>query len=178
MQNNLEVHGGRNRSPLYLALIVLLFGSGVAAADGTAPAAANAIGVMSFPNVRVVNTPELASSSAPAAKQTGLRAYVDPVTGALRQPTEEELIAESLAAQQAAALAPQATQSVRLYDPLSGAVGVRLGDSQMPFSVVQKTETGELAEFCVVGPEQAARILNLKAPSLSALPRKGERYDR
>ena len=69
MQNNLEVHGGRNRSPLYLALIVLLFGSGVAAADGTAPAAANAIGVMSFPNVRVVNTPELASSSAPAANR-------------------------------------------------------------------------------------------------------------
>ncbi len=179
MRNELKPHGERHHGPLYLATIGALFGAGVAGAADTAPVVNHQNGAMTFPHVRVVNAPELATSSATAAGQAGLRAYIDPATGALRPPTQEELIAESLEAQKAAALKPQAAEQVSpRFDPQTGAFGAHLGESQMVFSVVQKRASGELTEFCVIGPEQATKMMNFNAPSRSALQRKGDRNDR
>ena len=128
-----------------------------------------------FPNVRVVNAPQLATTPAP---QAGMKAYIDPATGQLRQPTQEELVAESQAGQLASTLQQQSLQQGTEFVTSSGAIGVTLGESSMVFSVVQKTDSGALAEFCVVGPEQVAKVMNLKAPELSALQRKESRNDR
>jgi len=126
-------------------------------------------GLMTFPNVRVVNAPQLANSPAP---QTGLKAYIDPETGQFRGPTQEELLAESQAAQPSARLAEQRLVQEAQFVTPSGAIGVSLGESSMIYSVVQKTEGGALAEFCVVGPEQATKMMNLKAPELNVVQRK------
>ncbi len=178
MRNELMYPIGRHRRLLSIATIIALLGAGVAGAVDTAPVVTPQKTSMTFPHVRVVNTPELAAPSATTTGQLGLRAYIDPATGELRPPTQEDLLTESLEAQQAAALNPPAGGIALRYHAETGAIGFHVGDSQMVFAVVQKQESGELTEFCVVGPEQATKLLNLKAPSLSALQRKGDRSDR
>jgi hypothetical protein len=171
MRNELKSRG-RHRSPLYLATLVALLGAGAAGAADRASPASSKDGLMTFPNVRVVNAPQLATAPVPQAPQAGLRAYIDPETGQLRQPTQEELLAESQAGQLAKSLRQQSVQQGTEFVTPSGAIGMYLDDSFMSYSVVQKTESGALAEFCVVGPEQAAKVMNLKAPESSALQRK------
>jgi hypothetical protein len=171
MRNELKSRG-RHRSPLYLATLVALLGAGAAGAADTASPVASKDSLMTFPNVRVVNAPQLATTPAPQAPQAGLRAYIDPATGQLRQPTPEELLAESQAGQLAKALRQQSVQQGTEFVTPSGAIGIQLDESSMAYSVVRKAEGGELAEFCVVGPEQVTKVMNLKAPELSALQRK------
>ena len=169
MCKELKARGWRQRSPLYLATIVAFLGAGAAAGADTATTVSSKDGLLTFPNVRVVNAPQLATTPAP---QAGFKAYIDPVTGQLREPTQEDVLAESQAAQAAQALRrPTVPQETDFVTP-SGAIGRTLDESTMVFSVVKKTDSGELAEFCVVGPEQAAKVMNLKAPELSALRRK------
>jgi hypothetical protein len=175
MRNELKSCGGRHRSPLYLATIVALLGAGAAGAADTTPMVPSKDGLLTLPNVRVVSAPQLATT--PVA-QAGMKAYIDPTTGQLRQPTQEELLAESRAGQLASTLQQQSLQQGTEFVTSSGAIGVTLGESSMVFSVVQKTDGGALAEFCVVGPEQAGKAMSLKAPQLSTLQRKEVRNDR
>jgi hypothetical protein len=178
MRNELKSHGGRLRRPLYVATLLALFGAGAAGAADTAPMLPNKDGLLILPNVRVVNAPQLATAPVAQSSQAGMKAYIDPTTGQLRQPTEEDLVAESQAAQRAQTLTQQRFQQGTEFVTRSGAIGMRLDDSFMSYSGVQKTESGALVEFCVVGPEQAAKAMNLKAPELSALQRKESRNDR
>ena len=60
----------------------------------------------------------------------------------------------------------------------SGAIGLNLDESSMMFSVVQKADDGGLNEFCVVGAEQATKLMTFKAPATGALNRKETRNDR
>jgi hypothetical protein len=179
MRNKLKHHDGRHRGLLYLATIAALLGAGVAGAADTAPIVTPLKDLTDFPHVRVVNAPELATPPATAAVQSGRRVYIDPETGKPRPPTHEELAAQRSEAQKAAALkrkaAPQAEPG---FEPQYGGIRVHVGESQMVYSVVRKQESGELAEFCVVGPEQAAKLMELDAASPGALPRKGSRHDR
>jgi hypothetical protein len=179
MRNKPKYCGGRCRVPLYLATITALFGAGVAGAADTAPVVTHANGAMTFPNVRVVNAPELATPAA-AADVSGRRIFIDPATGKPRPPTPEELAALRFEAQQAAALKSQAAAQVELrFHQESGAIGAHLGESHMVNSVVRKQEDGRLIHFCIVGSEeQATKMMNLKAPSLRALQGKGGRDER
>ena len=179
MRNVLKSRG-RHRSPLYLATIVALLGAGAADA---APVASGKDGLMMFPNVNVVSAPaptahpEAVTGPQSAAPAPGLRAFIDPATGQLvQEPTQAQI--DELNAAQSARVGAQALDQPVVFTTPSGAHGARLGESQMVFSVVQKQESGELTEFCVVGPEQATKMLYLKAPSLTALQRKGNRDDR
>ena len=162
--------------PLYLAAIAALSGANIAGAADTAPVSTPLKTLADFPNVRVVNAPELATPPATPAGQSGRRIYIDPETGKPRPPTDEELAAERLQAQTAAASKPQA--AVEEQPPSEGPYGgvrYHVDESQMVFSVVRRQENGDLVEFCVVGPEQAAKVMDHDA---GALPRKGERHDR
>jgi len=86
------------------------------------------------------------------------------------------VIAESQSGQGFAA-AQQAAEPIQ-YVTENGAVGMDLGDSQMVFAVVKKDESGALHEYCVVGSEEASKILNSKAPLPSPLKKKEIRNDR
>jgi hypothetical protein len=171
MEDRLNVRGARNLSPLYLAMIVALLGAGVAGAADMAPTAPNQNGVMTFPNVRVETAPPHATRM-PAAAQTGMRAYIDPATGALRPASPDELMLESLQGQFAAYMLQQSPPLTEFVTQ-SGAIGIRLDESQMVFSVVQKSHDGALNEFCVVGPEQATKLLYLKAPANKGVAMQG-----
>jgi len=171
MQNKLKFHGGRNLSPLYAAVIIALAGASAAGAADTAYITSSKDGVMTFPNVRVVNSPQVAPERAPAAATAGFKAYID-ANGALRGPTADELLQESQASLQAATLQAQTALPAMEFVTVGGAVGMKLDESQMLFSVVQKDENGELNEFCVTGPEAAAQLMAVKAPASGALRKK------
>ncbi len=179
MRNKPKHWGGRCRGPLSLGTIAALFGAGIAGAADTTPVVNHANGAMTFPNVRVVNAPELATPAA-AANVSGRRIFIDPATGKPRPPTPEELAALRFEAQQAAALKSQAAAQIELrFHQESGAIGAHLGESHMVNSVVQKQADGRLIQFCVVGSEErAAKLMNLKTPSLRALQGKGGRDER
>src|SRR5262249_33444224 len=107
--------------PLYLAAIAALSGANIAGAADTAPVSTPLKTLADFPNVRVVNPPELATPPATPAGQSGRRIYIDPETGKPRPPTDEELAAERLQAQTAAASKPQA--AVEEQPPSEGPYG-------------------------------------------------------
>ena len=172
MQHKRNAHDVRNRSPLYVAVIVAMFGAGTAVAADTAASAPNQNGLMTFPNVRVVNSPQLATPQTTARGQTGFKAYIDPITGALREPTSDELMLESLQGQYRDFLQAQDAVPTEFVTQ-SGAIGLLLPESSMMFSVVRKADDGSLNEFCVVGPEAAAKLMHFKAPASSALNRRG-----
>ena len=133
------------------------------------PASAN--GAMTFPNVRVVQGTPSADATAPeAANGAGLRAFIDPETNALAEPTASEAAALQ-------ALLPQATRkpprkALRVFRLAGGrGEGVELDESFMSNTVVRKTDDGRFAEACVVGDELAERLIRLGGPI--ALPVKG-----
>jgi hypothetical protein len=173
MEDKLNNDDGRNRTPLYLAMVVAMLGAGVANAADIVPAPDGPNGLIAFPHVRVVNRPDLAAAPSKAVARQGFKAYIDPATGMLRDPTQEELQQESIAGLVAEWLAQlQSNVDVQFVTP-SGAIGLNLPESSMMFSVVQKGDDGSLNEFCVVGPEAAEKLKRFKAPASSALNRKG-----
>jgi len=83
-----------------------------------------------------------------AATGEGMRAYVDPTTGALRAPTSEDVQAESTS-RQAAAKAPPVLQVTRMKN---GVLMVRDVDNSFAESmVVSKSADGKLNYECVHG---------------------------
>jgi len=172
MEDKLSNDGGPTRPSPYLALVVAMLGIGVASAADIAPAPAGPNGLITLPNVRVVNRPDLAAVPSKRVAQQGFKAYIDPATGMLRDPTEEELQQESLAGFQAESLARLLGSVDTQFVTSSGAIGLNLPESSMMFSVVQKADDGSLNEFCVVGPEAAGKLMSFKAPASSALNRK------
>jgi len=171
MEDRLNVRGARKQSPLYLAMTVALLGASIAGAADTAPTASSQNGVMTFPNVRVETAPS-GATRIPASAQTGMRAYIDPATGALRPASPEELMLESLQGQFAAYMLQQ-NPPLTEFVTQSGAIGLRLDESQMVFSVVQKHPGGAFNEFCVVGPEQATKLLYMKTPANKGVAMQG-----
>jgi hypothetical protein len=116
-------------------------------------------GLMSFPNVRVVNAPNAASQPA-ADKSAGVRVYIDPQNKQIREQTPEEAQAEAKAAT-AARSARSATAANAEGTPVYGpgnAVGMILGEETMVYAVARKQEQGAAAWECVTGNE-AAKVL-------------------
>lgn len=142
-----------NRSRWKLGLGLVATATFAMPAVAEPPAATNSTsGLMTFPNVRVVNGP-VAQPSAPSATGAGMRAAVDPQTGRLRQLTAEEAQTLSAPAKAKAALkdatarrATTASESATdsgqtLYGP-GNAVGVTLGDEAQVYQVARKGDEG------------------------------------
>jgi hypothetical protein len=94
-------------------------------------------------------SPSAAAAAAPAA-QSGMRAFIDPVTKQLR-PGE---IDEYVSARRTTLRSSFAPQPVQLRH-LSGAAGVRLGRTQLVYSVATIGPDGRLKLDCVTGDKKA-----------------------
>ena len=83
----------------------------------------------------------------------GLKAFIDPETGKLREGDASEM--QALQAQGTAAFEPRQV-SLR-----QGGVGIRVGESQMVYSVARIGPYGKLTTSCVTGKQQAEAILRV-----------------
>jgi hypothetical protein len=142
-----------------------------AAAVQAQPAVPNVNGRMVFPNVRVENAP--APVDQPSAAQ-GQRAFIDPVTRQLREPTPEEIVA----LEQAGALK---ARTLRLAAPTvvvegsDGSATAILGDEYMVYTVATTGANGKVSMDHATGPKDAAVKMNTKAPAKAG---KGADHDR
>ncbi len=123
-------------------------------AHGSEPVT-GANGVMTFPNVQVVASPAPVVTRAQAA-QGAMRAFIDPATGQLVQPSAEQAAAleaagpaRPAAASRLRSLAPVTTE---IY-PAQGGVGMTLDESHMSYFVARKEAGGKIATACVPGNE-------------------------
>jgi len=131
-----------------LAVLVLLGGTAGAAETGScAKKKASA-----RPAATSAAKPEAAKAQAatPAetAGQAGMKAYIDPATGKLREPTAEDAAAAAAAAaksRQAQAARPEPV----VVQHASGMVSAELGEEYMEDVVVRKNADGTLAFQCV-----------------------------
>ena len=139
--------------------VSLSLAAGAALAD--APKAASASqtpGLLSFPNVKVVNGAPEKAQSVRAAKAEGIRAYVTD-DGTLRAQTIEE-------AADASATAP-ADDQVEVTQRADGKIQVKLNDSHSVYQVAHKQDgrilveeaTGKAAadKATATGPSSAAK---------------------
>jgi len=131
-----------------LAVLVLLGGTAGAAETGScAKKKASA-----RPAATATAKPEAAKAPAEtpaeAAGQAGMKAYIDPATGKLREPTAEDAAAAAAAAaksRQAQAARPEPV----VVQHSSGMVSAELGEEYMEDVVVRKNADGTLAFQCV-----------------------------
>jgi hypothetical protein len=108
------------------------------------------------------------SKQAPAQPSAqGMRAFIDPTTGKLREPTEEEQ--QKLTPQ----LAPSSKKTVnipvapKMKSGPGNAVGMSLDESYMVHSVATINPDGSISTECVTGRENAEK-------ALTAAPRPGQ----
>lgn len=119
-------------------------------------------GVMTFPNVRVINmTPATVKPMPGADSNAGMRAYLDPETGALTEnPTAAHL--EDLDA--AAANSRSLTKSFRVPAPAfranGKAVGARLDESHLMYAMARRADDGDVVWACVPGSAKALEFLS------------------
>jgi hypothetical protein len=113
------------------------------------------------PAQNVPATPALAPAAEPAG-QDGMRAFIDPATGQLRQPTPEE--AAALHRFVLRALTIPTTAQVVSYP--NGMLSALLGDEYMNDVVVRKNPDGTLSWVCVPRPLSES-VLNTPAPPKS-----------
>ena len=92
--------------------------------------------------------------AAPQAGAPGMRVFIDPATGKLREPEQSDIQQLAPAVGFHALQAPAAP----LQGP-GGAVGMRLDDSQMVYSVATKNPDGSISFECVTGPANASKAL-------------------
>ena len=150
---------------LTVALAVVAFGIGVAGAGepGTCgkTAAPPEKPAASAPAQNAPATPAQAPS-AEAAGQAGVRAFIDPVTGQLREPTPEEAAALTRFMVRALTL-PTAPQVVRHPN---GMLSAQLGEEYMNDVVVRRNPDGTLSWACVPG-SLSETVLKTPAPPKS-----------
>ena len=99
-------------------------------------------------------------STSPQAPAQGIRVFIDPVTGKIREADPGEI-------QQLTPAAPAATsfRAAPLSLPLRGpgnATGMKLDDSQMVYSVATKNADGSISFECVTGAANADKELSRK----------------
>lgn len=100
-------------------------------------------------------------SVAPPAPSQGVRVFIDPATGKIREPEAEELQQLAPAATTGVARRSMAPSAAPLQGP-GNAVGMKLDDSQMVYSVATKNADGTLSFECVTGAASAAKKLTSK----------------
>ena len=140
------------RRPLGLAQAALLsavafLGSGSALAQSGAQAAN---GIMQFKNARMEQaTPQQIEQLSRIVGTAGMRAYVDPATGELRDQTPEE----AAGAATKSATAFRSFKSVVSASPFGGLIAEVDDDTFMVNNVVTRDASGKLRMQCVTGAE-------------------------
>lgn len=139
------------------------------AAQAADPAAANANGVMTFPNVEVVTAPPSSvSAEAPQAPQSaeGFKAFINPTTKQLVQPTKRAAAALDAAANRTQsktspiqAATTQALQQSPAFAGAHGGIGMTLDSSHMSYAVAHRTPEGKLDTDCIPGQEAATSFI-------------------
>lgn len=109
------------------------------------------------------------SPASQAADAAALRVVKDPVTGQLRAPTPEEFKAmQEQEARERALTRSAAPTGPVLRRAANGAVGYRVGEAFMSFSVAKRNADGTVTMQCVPGAEAADKLLT--APQSSTAP--------
>lgn len=98
-------------------------------------------------------------STPPQAPAQGMRVFIDPATGKIRAPEPEELRQLAPAAP-AVALRTDSPGTI-LRGP-GNAIGMKVGDSQMVYSVATKNADGTISFECVTGADNAGKALSNK----------------
>ena len=157
-----SLRNDRRHRRLSLAVgVSLALAAGSVLADAPKASSAPQPGILTFPNVKVINAPASTVASDNAAKkaansaqsQQGLRAFVNPSNGQLREPTSEEAVevadagkakssARSVGARsRSAAVSTEATSTETIYGP-ANAIGMEVGAEFEVYQVVHKTPKG------------------------------------
>ena len=140
-----------------------------AAATRVPPAVPNVNGRLVFPNVRVEN----ATPAEQPASASGQRAFIDPVTRQLREPTPEEALdLQRAGAARARAFGPAVAPATIAKGPQGSDMAI-LGDDFMVFTVAAPDASGKVSVNHAAGPKEAAAKMNTKASA-----KKGADHDR
>jgi hypothetical protein len=160
------------RYPAGVALGLML---GSLALPTMAEPPANNNGLMTFPNVRVQSAPVPAKAPTPAAREDGMKAYINPATGALREPNAADTEASNLNHQaplfsrtpgnlDRSSIASAAAAPEIIYGP-GNTESVVMGEESMVFQVARRDADGKLTQECVTGESHANHALHSpKAP--------------
>ena len=159
----------RGAQTIALAVAVAAIAS-TAGAQGSVDPTAGSNGAMTFPNVRVIHAPSSAASTAIPAG-AGLRAYLDPDTGLLSDPSHEDVAA--LDARLPPEFSKPPTKALSMFRMAGGAVGIKLDERFMLFSVARKSDNGRLVSGCVPG-EALAESLVRQSAELPVAQREGQ----
>jgi hypothetical protein len=141
-----------------VTLFALLIAAASARAVRAEPAGKAGLAEPACPPVDVV---------APAAAAPGLRAFLDPQTGELREPTAEEAQAVSRAAREAFARAVNNLQAVVHPD---GMISVDLGDLFLQDLVAVKGPDGSISMRCLPRARTFAQRTSTSTPPPAPAP--------
>ncbi len=119
-------------------------------------------GVMSFPNVRVINKTPAADQASPGAPlSSGMRAYMDPETGALTEnPTPAHLEDLEVRETTGQIFGKKASGPAPTFRTSGGAIRATLGDSFLMYSVARRAGDGDVEWACVPGDAKARDFLS------------------
>jgi hypothetical protein len=133
-------------------------------------------GLMTFPHVRVVNAPLPASVRKPAARESGMRAYMKDgqmmeasAADAAQLSNATRAPATKATAITGAASATTQDDAQMIYGP-DNSVEIMLGEDSMVFQTAHKDAAGKLTQQCVTGEDSAAHALH-------SAPAKKERHN-
>ena len=140
--------------------------SAAAAAAQAADPASAPNGLMTFPNVRVQTLAESglkAPRAAAVASPAGMKAYIDPATGQLTQPSAEQAAALDAAGKPAATRDSRAAAAApRTLYPEQGGVGMALDDSFDSTFIARKTADGHVTTDCLPNAQTARQALKAR----------------
>jgi len=154
------------RYPIGCALGVLLGGWALQALADPPTAAVGSNGLMTFPNVRVINAPIAASKQKPAARESGMRAYMKDgqmveasaadaaqLSNATRSPTVK-------GAAIAGTASANTQEDAQMINGPDNSIQIMLGEESMVFQMAHKDANGKLTQQCVTGEDSAAHALH------------------
>ena len=129
--------------------------------------AASALLAASSFAAQAADAPASATPAAPTAIAADAQVVVrDAETGELRAPTTSEF--QALQAQRAKA--GRTVRPLEFKSHVSGAVGVRLNEDYMNYSVMVKQADGRLVEYCFSSAEAANAAIGAPASTVNTLP--------
>lgn len=132
--------------PWGVAVALLTQGVAIAGAEETRPESA-LVAPLPAPTVIVALTPPRLSGADNTAG-SGMRAFIDPATGQLREPTAEEAAALARRGLRASAM----STGPEVVRHANGMLSAELGDDYMTEVVVRRNADGSLSMACVPKP--------------------------
>lgn len=111
----------------------------------------------------------VAMSPSMAAGAPAMRVVRDPVTGQLRAPTASEFKAMQAREARDRAASRVVTPAPVPLRAANGAVGYRVGDRFLSYSVAKRSADGTVSLDCVTGAEAANQLLNAPQSSTAAI---------